>query len=53
MHALGEGFVFNSKNDIRHREAARAAWDLAKDKIASGDYPLVILDEISFGVSRT
>jgi cob(I)alamin adenosyltransferase len=48
MHALGEGFVFNSKNDIRHREAARAAWDLAAAKISSGAYGLVILDEISY-----
>jgi cob(I)alamin adenosyltransferase len=51
IHTLGEGFIFDNRDQSQHREAARAAWDTAKDKITSGDYPLVILDEISYPLS--
>jgi cob(I)alamin adenosyltransferase len=48
IHPMGEGFIFNPADETRHREAARAAGNLAYEKISSGDYDLVILDEISY-----
>lgn len=46
---LGKGFVKimgDQKPIAEHREAASAALDLAKQKIYSGKYDLVVLDEI-------
>jgi cob(I)alamin adenosyltransferase len=48
IHALGEGFIFEHGHNERHREAALSAWVFASQKIGSGDYDLVILDEISY-----
>ncbi|HXF57345.1 MAG TPA: cob(I)yrinic acid a,c-diamide adenosyltransferase [Actinomycetota bacterium] len=45
---LGEGFTWNSK-DLRRSEAlAQAAWEAAREKIASGHYDLVVLDEVTY-----
>lgn len=46
--SIGDGFTWESK-DMEETEAiARAAWDAAKEKISSGDYDLVLLDEITY-----
>jgi cob(I)alamin adenosyltransferase len=49
--ALGDGFTWDSK-DIEESEAiARQAWAVAKEKIASGDYDLLVLDEVTYPVN--
>jgi cob(I)alamin adenosyltransferase len=48
VHALGEGFNYKPADGERHRLAAQKAWRLAARKIKSGDFDLVILDEISY-----
>ncbi len=49
--ALGDGFTWDSE-DIEESEAiAREAWAVAKDKIGSGEYDLLILDEITYPIN--
>lgn len=45
---IGDGFTWDSKNMDRTEAIARHAWAVAKEKIQSGDYGLVILDEITY-----
>lgn len=45
---LGDGFTWDSESMDRSEAVARAAWDAAKDKIASGAYEMVLLDEITY-----
>jgi cob(I)alamin adenosyltransferase len=45
---LGAGFTWLSK-DIEHDKAlAQRCWALCKEKIASGEYDIVVLDEITY-----
>ena len=46
--SIGDGFTWNSDDMDRSEAVARAAWDAAKEKIASGDYQMVLLDEITY-----
>lgn len=49
--AMGDGFTWDSE-DIDESEAiARAAWDHARAIIESGDYQLVVLDEVTYTVN--
>jgi cob(I)alamin adenosyltransferase len=53
LHVIGEGFVGivdDDKDPEVHREAARKGVALALDKIKSGEYQLVILDELNVAV---
>lgn len=50
LNVVGEGFVGiidDKKEFSEHQEAARKGLELAQAKLASGDYPLVILDELN------
>jgi cob(I)alamin adenosyltransferase len=46
--SIGDGFTWNSKDMEETQAIAVAAWDAAKKKILSGDYQLVVLDEITY-----
>ncbi|WP_202081127.1 cob(I)yrinic acid a,c-diamide adenosyltransferase [Caldalkalibacillus salinus] len=46
MYQKGAGFTWTKTPDV-HREALREAWTFAKDIIKSGEYNLVILDELN------
>ena len=51
MIPLGAGFTWLSK-DLEHDKAlARQGWDICKEKIASGSYDIVILDEITYPIT--
>ncbi len=46
--ALGDGFTWDA-NELSESEAvARTAWDFAAERIMSGDYDLIILDEVTY-----
>lgn len=45
---IGDGFTWDSKNMKRTEAIARQAWEVSKAKIRSGDYGLVVLDEITY-----
>ncbi|MGH3651308.1 MAG: cob(I)yrinic acid a,c-diamide adenosyltransferase [Acidimicrobiia bacterium] len=49
--AMGDGFTWDSANMDESEAIARAAWDHAAGTIASGDYQLVVLDEVTYPIN--
>lgn len=50
-HTLGDGFTWESE-DLDHSAALGAhAFDVAKEKLHSGDYDMVILDELTYAIN--
>ncbi|NQY56745.1 MAG: cob(I)yrinic acid a,c-diamide adenosyltransferase [Ilumatobacteraceae bacterium] len=47
-HALGDGFTWESTDMDETIAKGRHAWDVASEKLASGDYQLLILDELTY-----
>jgi cob(I)alamin adenosyltransferase len=47
-HTTGDGFTWTSKDMDETVARARHAWELAKEKIASGNYDLIVLDEFTY-----
>jgi cob(I)alamin adenosyltransferase len=45
---IGDGFTWDSKDMERTEAVAREAWAVSKEKIASGQYGLIVLDEITY-----
>lgn len=50
-YAAGSGFTWDSEDIDETAAIAAAAWGLAKAKIQSGEYRLVVLDEISYAAT--
>jgi cob(I)alamin adenosyltransferase len=48
---IGDGFTWNSRDMDETEARAREAWRTARDKLASGDYEMVLLDEITYPVN--
>ena len=48
MIPMGEGFTWLSKDIEKDKATAREAWELARQKIGSGEYDLVVLDELTY-----
>lgn len=46
IHQMGAGFTW-TKTPEEHREALKSAWALTKEKVQSGSYDLIILDELN------
>lgn len=47
-HTLGDGFTWESTDLDETAAKGRHAWEVARDKLASGDYDLLILDELTY-----
>lgn len=47
-HQMGGGFTWLSDNLDENADKARHAWALAREKIAGGQYDLIILDEFTY-----
>lgn len=47
-HTLGDGFTWESTDMDETIAKGRHAWEIAKEKLASGDYNLLILDELTY-----
>ncbi|MEM9135252.1 MAG: cob(I)yrinic acid a,c-diamide adenosyltransferase [Actinomycetota bacterium] len=47
-HALGDGFTWESTDMDETIAKGRHAWEVAREKLASGDYQLLILDELTY-----
>ena len=45
---IGDGFTWNSKDMDETEATAREAWRTAEEKISSGDFEMVLLDEITY-----
>lgn len=52
IHALGDGFTWVTKNPEQDRATTQKVWGLAAEKILSGDYDLVILDEANVAMKH-
>lgn len=50
-HTLGDGFTWESDDLDETAAKGRHAWQVARRKLASGDYDLLILDELTYAVS--
>jgi cob(I)alamin adenosyltransferase len=50
-HTLGDGFTWESKDLDESAAKNRHAWSVAQDKLTSGDYDLVILDELTYTIT--
>jgi cob(I)alamin adenosyltransferase len=48
FHVKGNGFTWKSADLEKDKAIARDAWELAKEKIYSNSYSLVILDELTY-----
>jgi len=48
MTPLGEGFTWLSENIENDKKLAREGWDICKEKILSGNYDLVAIDEMTY-----
>jgi len=48
---IGDGFTWNSKVMEETEARAREAWRTAKEKVASGKYEMVLLDEITYPIN--
>ncbi|NVK34599.1 MAG: cob(I)yrinic acid a,c-diamide adenosyltransferase, partial [Rhodobacteraceae bacterium] len=44
---MGEGFTWETQDRQRDIDAARQAWEAAKEMITSGDYRLILCDELN------
>ncbi|HEY6634564.1 MAG TPA: cob(I)yrinic acid a,c-diamide adenosyltransferase [Acidimicrobiia bacterium] len=49
--ALGDGFTWDSKSMEESEAIARAAWEHARSLIASADYDLIVLDEVTYPIN--
>src|ERR1700704_5013313 len=49
-HTLGDGFPWESTDLDETAAKGRHAWEVARDKLASGNYDLLILDELTYAV---
>ncbi len=51
LHICGTGFTWKAENMEEVAEAGRTGWQLAREKLASGDYRMVVLDELTYLVN--
>ena len=49
-HTMGEGFTWDTQDRNRDIAAAEAAFGKAREMMASGDYDLVVMDEINIAI---
>ena len=48
MIPLGDGFTWLSKDIEKDKALTRQGWELCRQKILSGDYDLIVLDEMTY-----
>ena len=51
MEALGDGFTWLSEDLEHDKDLAKAAWSKATAIIQSGEYDLVVLDEVTYPIN--
>ena len=48
VHTMGDGFTWDTKNPEQDRQTARNTWNLCVEKLRSGDYDLLVFDELVY-----
>ncbi|MBI3740561.1 MAG: cob(I)yrinic acid a,c-diamide adenosyltransferase [Chloroflexi bacterium] len=51
-HTFGDGFTWLSKDIAKTAEKARHAWTFAQEKISSGKFDLIVLDEMTYAFHK-
>ncbi len=51
VHTMGDGFTWDTKNPEQDRETAARSWRLCVEKMQSGDYDLLVFDELVYVLS--
>ncbi len=51
VHTMGDGFTWDTKNPEQDIETARKTWNLCLEKMKSGDYDLLVFDELVYVLS--
>jgi len=51
VHTMGDGFTWDTKNPEQDRQTARDTWQLCVEKLRSGDYDLIVFDELVYVLS--
>ena len=51
VHTMGDGFTWDTKNPEQDRQTARKTWNLCVEKLRSGDYDLLVFDELVYVLS--
>jgi cob(I)alamin adenosyltransferase len=51
VHTMGDGFTWDTKNPEQDKETARNTWALCVEKMRSGDYDLLVFDEMVYVLS--
>jgi cob(I)alamin adenosyltransferase len=51
VHTMGDGFTWDTKNPEQDRDTARQTWALCVEKMRSGEYDLLVFDELVYVLS--
>ncbi len=51
IHTMGDGFTWDTKNPEQDRATSRATWHLCLEKLRSGEYDLLVFDELVYVLS--
>src|ERR1700716_1572404 len=51
VHTMGDGFTWDTKNPEQDRQTARETWALCLEKLRSGEYDLLVFDELVYVLS--
>src|SRR5262249_20730665 len=51
VHTTGDGLTCDLKTPAQDRQTARNTWNLCVDKLRSGDYDLLVFDEVVYVLS--
>ena len=53
VHTMGDGFTWDTKNPEQDRKTSRDTWNLCVEKMRSGEYDLLVFDELVYVLSYT
>lgn len=53
VHTMGDGFTWDTKNPEQDRQTSRDTWNVCVEKMRSGDYDLLVFDELVYVLSYT
>jgi len=51
VHTMGDGFTWDTKNPEQDRATSRETWNLCVEKLRSGDYDMLVFDELVYVLS--
>ncbi len=51
VHTMGDGFTWDTKNPEQDRQTANRTWELCLEKLRSGDYDMMVFDELVYVLS--